>query len=78
MITTEDGKLNGFYYYFYDSGSIRGKFYYVDGKQNGKFITFHENGKTKSVGQSIRYNPYDLEHFFDKEGIFNLSILHIK
>lgn len=78
MISTENGKLNGFYYYFFDSGSIRGKFYYIDGQQNGQFITFHENGKTRSVGQSISYRPYDLEQFFNKEGVLNLNILHIK
>lgn len=78
MIATKNGKLNGFYYYFFDTGSVRGKFYYINGQQNGEFITFHKNGNPRSIGQSLRYIPYDLEKFFNENGKLESTIIHIK
>lgn len=46
----KDDALNGYSHeYTYNTGRMTSKFYFVDGRQEGKQETFHNNGKRRSV-----------------------------
>jgi len=48
LFTYEDGKLQGPYKAFYESGKVLYEWNYVDGKLEGKAVGYYESGKVEN------------------------------
>ena len=44
----EEGKLNGYSYFFHPSGELKSKLYFVNDLQEDSSFTYHKNGRLRS------------------------------
>lgn len=59
--------LEGEYISYYDDGQLKITSFYKNGKRQGDFIAYHENGKIANKGK-MKDDACDLFQIFDKEG----------
>jgi hypothetical protein len=64
------GNFNGWFKdYQQDPGVLRATGYYVNGKKNGLFTLFYENGKIQSRGEYVNSMPRGTWEFFRDNGL---------
>lgn len=50
FLTSNNEKAGGAYETFYNDGSVKAQYNFVDGKEHGATVIYHTNGTTKEIG----------------------------
>ena len=64
----KDGKREGLFEFFWDSGQVCMTGEYLKGKREGLHECFYENGNTWSTGEFIKDKPVGLHKHFHENG----------
>jgi hypothetical protein len=74
----KDGKRQGEWQSFFESGKINSDEFFVDGQTNGKVTVYYENGKKRYEGENNNGKLSGVWNYWDEKGKLTRSVDYSK